>query len=210
MLQKDANLSFTIFLGRISHRGRTSEVDAPQEATIQQVLETIGKPAPLICYHEATASEGLCRLCVVEIEGWRVLAPALRVSAGMVIFTNSKRVKRARRTILEMLNASVDLSEAPALQAQMDKCGADRERFPAAKTRAQAIQDDNPFYIRDYQKCLLCWRCVQACGNDIQFTYALTVGGRGFAGRGISATTFNRMGSLSLARRHDDTSVQTG
>ncbi|MBT4640525.1 MAG: 2Fe-2S iron-sulfur cluster binding domain-containing protein, partial [Deltaproteobacteria bacterium] len=142
------------------------EVEAPQDATIQQVLDSLGKPAPIICLHEATTSEGLCRLCVVEVVGWRVLAPACvtKVNPGMVIYTHSERVKRSRRTILEMLNASVDLSEAPALQAQMDQLGADRERFPQAKTRTQAVKDDNPFYIRDTEKCLLCWRCVQACG----------------------------------------------
>jgi predicted molibdopterin-dependent oxidoreductase YjgC len=43
--------------------------------------------------------------------------------------------------------------------------------------------DDNPFYIRDYSKCVLCWRCVQACGDDLQFTYALSLGGRGHATR---------------------------
>lgn len=158
------------------------EIEAPQDATIQQVLDSIGKPAPLICFHEATTSKGICRQCVVEVEGWRVLAPACvtRVDAGMVIFTESERVKRSRRTILEMLDASVDLSEAPELQLQMDSLGADRERFPLSKTRAQEVRDDNPFFVRDYEKCLLCWRCVQACGDDIQFTYSLSVGGRGF------------------------------
>ena len=157
-------------------------VEASKDATVQQVLESINKAAPIICAHEATTSEGICRQCVVEVEGWRVLAPACvtKVNAGMVIFTNSERVNRSRRTILEMLNASVDLSEAPELQEQMDEFGADRERFPQAKTRQQDVKDDNPFFVRDYEKCLLCWRCVQACGDDIQYTYSISVGGRGF------------------------------
>ena len=157
-------------------------MDAPKDATIQQVLESINKPAPIICYHEATTPEGICRQCVVEVEGWRVLAPACvtKVNEGMVIFTNSDRVNRSRRTILEMLNASVDLSESPELQDQMDEFGADRERFPEAKTREQEVKDDNPFFVRDYEKCLMCWRCVQACGDDIQYTYSISVGGRGF------------------------------
>jgi predicted molibdopterin-dependent oxidoreductase YjgC len=97
----------------------------------------------------------------------------------MVIFTDSEKVNRSRRTILEMLNASVDLSESPELQSQMDEFGADRERFPQAKTRQQDVKDDNPFFVRDYEKCLMCWRCVQACGDDIQYTYSISVGGRG-------------------------------
>ena len=97
-----------------------------------------------------------------------------------MVHTHSERVVRARRTILEMLNASVDLSEAPGVQAQMEIYNADPARFPNAITRSQEVLDDNPFYVRDYQKCLMCWRCVQACGDDMQYTYALSVGGRGF------------------------------
>ncbi len=157
-------------------------VSVPRDASILQVMEALENPAPVICYHEATTPEGLCRQCVVEVEGWRVLAPSCvtQVSAGMVIHTESERVIRARRTILEMLNASVDLSESPEILSQMEAYQADPERFPRAKTRAQAVKDDNPFYVRDYEKCLLCWRCVQACGDDMQYTYALSVGGRGF------------------------------
>ncbi|MBT6150667.1 MAG: 4Fe-4S binding protein, partial [Chloroflexi bacterium] len=56
----------------------------------------------------------------------------------------------------------------------------DRNRFPGAVRRNYEVLDDNPFYVRDYDKCILCWRCVQACGDDLQFTYALSVGGRGY------------------------------
>ena len=157
-------------------------LSAPKDATILQVMETIEKPAPVICYHSATTPEGICRQCVVEIEGWRTLAPSCvtQVAEGMVIYTESERVIRARRTILEMLSASVDLSEATEIISQIEAYEADPERFPSAKNRAQAVINDNPFYIRDYQKCLLCWRCVQACGDDMQYSYALSVGGRGF------------------------------
>jgi len=160
-------------------------VSAPGDATILQVMESLGNPAPVICYHEATTSEGICRQCVVEVEGWRTLAPSCvtRVSEGMVVHTESERVLRARRTILEMLAASVDLSQSSELLSQMEAYEADPERFPGAITRSQTVKDDNPFYVRDYEKCLLCWRCVQACGDDMQFTYALSLGGRGFESR---------------------------
>lgn len=55
----------------------------------------------------------------------------------------------------------------------------DPKRFPQAKRRGTEVLDDNPFYVRDYEKCILCWRCIQACGDDLQFTYALSLGGRG-------------------------------
>jgi NADH dehydrogenase/NADH:ubiquinone oxidoreductase subunit G len=157
-------------------------VEVEGGATLMQAAQKADVDTPVICYHEATTANGLCRQCVVEVEGWRVLAPACVTAAGegMVVHTASERVRRARRTILEMLNASIDLSQAPAIQQQMDDYGADRARFPEAERRAPPMLDDNPFYVRDYDKCLMCWRCVQACGDDLQFTYALSTGGRGY------------------------------
>ncbi|MEN8242459.1 MAG: 2Fe-2S iron-sulfur cluster-binding protein [Chloroflexota bacterium] len=157
------------------------EAKFEEEITILEALQRVGKNAPVICFHEATKPEGICRQCVVEVEGWRVLAPSCvtNISDGMVIHTESERVVRSRRTILEMLNASVDLSEAPDLQEQIMEYQADPARFPEAKSRQQPIKDDNPFFIRDYAKCIICWRCTQACGDDAQFTYAIAVGGRG-------------------------------
>ena len=157
-------------------------VSIPKGATILQAMEAAGKSAPVICFHQATTPEGICRQCVVEIEGWRTLAPSCvtKVSQGMVVHTQSPRVIRARRTILEMLNASVDLSQSPEILAQIEEYNANPKRFPDAITRAQEVKDDNPFYVRDYAKCILCWRCAQACGDDMQFTYALSIGGRGY------------------------------
>ena len=157
-------------------------VSTPKSATILEAIESTGKTVPVICFHPATTPEGLCRQCVVEVEGWRTLAPSCvtKVSDGMVVHTKSERVIQARRTILEMLNTVVDLSRAPDILIQMKEYKADPNRFPNSDDRGQEILDDNPFYIRDYQKCVMCWRCVQACGNDMQFTYALSVGGRGF------------------------------
>ena len=162
-----------------------TQVSASPGENLDEAISRAGVTTPLICAHPATTSEGLCRICVVEIEGWRTLAPACvtKVADGMVIHTDSDRVTRARRTILEMLNASADLSAAPAIQDLLDEYHANRDRFPNVKQRKHELLDDNPFYLRDYEKCILCWRCVQACGNDLQFTYALSVGGRGYNSR---------------------------
>lgn len=149
--------------------------------TILEAARSIGIAIPFICLHDATTAEGICRQCVVEIEGWNRLAAACitPVADGLEVKTSSDRVKRARRTILEMLSASVDISQSPELQGQMKVYGADPDRFPGAKRREKEILDDNPFYIRDYSQCILCWRCVQACADDMQYTYALGLGGRG-------------------------------
>ena len=165
------------------------ECQVPEGSTLLEAARTLDINIPVICLHEATTSEGLCRQCVVEVEGWGRLAPSCITPAaeGMVVLTESERVIRTRRTILEMLNASVDLSNSPELQAQMDRYEVDPERFPGAKKREHEILDDNPFYIRDYSQCILCWRCVQACADDMQYSYALGIGGRGHDSR---ITTF--------------------
>lgn len=157
-------------------------VSVPTGSTLLEATRINGSEVPVICLNELTTAEGICRQCVVEVEGRRVLQPACVTEAqtGMVVHTSSERVIRARRTILEMLSASVDLQDAPELQRQMSTYKSNPERFVEAKRRAQPLIDDNPFYVREYQKCIQCWRCVQACADDLQFTYALAIGGRGF------------------------------
>ena len=122
-------------------------------------------------------------MCVVEVEGWRVLQPAcvVQAGAGMRVQTRSEKVLRARKTILELLASTMDLSDSPEILTMMDEYGASEERFPDAKRRVSEIKDDNPMYIRDYSKCLLCWRCVQVCADDAQYTYAINFEKRGFS-----------------------------
>ncbi|HMK09057.1 MAG TPA: 2Fe-2S iron-sulfur cluster-binding protein [Anaerolineales bacterium] len=154
----------------------------PPGSTILQAAGAVAIDIPVLCYFEHTTSNGLCRLCVVETEGARGLQAAC-VSVpreGAVIHTRSENVLRARRTILEMLAATVDLSEAPEVQRRMEEVGARPERFAGGARREPPMLDDNPMYIRDYAKCVLCWRCVQVCAEDAQYTYALNFTGRGF------------------------------
>ena len=160
-------------------------VPVTEGMTILEAAEQVGIHIPRLCYHQSLTPAAICRLCVVEWEGARTLVPACvaRVQDGAVIHTESERVRRARRTILELLASTVDLSEAPDLLAYAAELNADLDRFADGARREFPVYDDNPFYIRDYNKCVLCQRCVQACGNDMQFTYALTVSGRGFYSR---------------------------
>jgi predicted molibdopterin-dependent oxidoreductase YjgC len=79
-----------------------------------------------------------------------------------------------------MLYATLDLSEAPEIEAMAVAYQADRQRFPDAERRQPPLIDDNPLYIRDYAKCVLCWRCVQVCAEDAQYTYAINFKGRGY------------------------------
>ncbi len=160
-------------------------VTVPAGTTILKAAQQAGTSIPTICYHDHCTANALCRLCVVEVEGARVLSPACaaQVSEGMKVHTRNERVERSRRTILEMLDSAVDLSEAPEIQQFIGDYHAEALRFPEAERRAHPVLDDNPMYIRDYAKCVLCWRCVQVCADDAQFTYAINFEGRGFETR---------------------------
>ncbi|MBN2658847.1 MAG: (2Fe-2S)-binding protein [Spirochaetales bacterium] len=160
-------------------------VKCPEGSTILEAARLKGIEIPTICFHESLTPPGLCRQCVVEVEGARVLLPSCItiVREGMVVTTDSPRVLRARKTILEMLSATADLSEAPELEQQIKAFGADPQRFrPEEEIKTGPIVD-NPFYVRDYGKCILCGKCVQVCSEEVQLSYALTVAGRGFDSR---------------------------
>jgi NADH dehydrogenase/NADH:ubiquinone oxidoreductase subunit G len=157
-------------------------VTVPAGTTILAAARAAGVDIPVLCFFEHTTANGLCRLCVVETEGARGLqASCVTVPRdGSVIHTRSENVDRARRTILEMLAATVDLSEAPDVRRLLADLGADPQRFAGGERRQPALIDDNPMYVRDYAKCVLCWRCVQVCAEDAQYTYAINFTGRGF------------------------------
>jgi NADP-reducing hydrogenase subunit HndD len=158
------------------------ELTVEDGKTLLDAAREDGMDIPTICFHEATTANGLCRMCVVEVEGMRVLQPACIVQAAnnMKVQTRSEKVVRSRKTILEMLASTMDLSDAPEILTMMDEYGANAERFPDAERRESEVIDDNPMYIRDYSKCLLCWRCVQVCAEDAQYTYAINFEGRGY------------------------------
>ncbi len=158
------------------------EVSVEEGKTLLEAARENGIDIPTICFHDATTSNALCRICVVEVEGQRVLQPAciVQAGAGMKVQTLSEKVIRSRRTILEMLASTMDLSEAADIQAMIQEYGADMNRFPDAERREMEVKDDNPMYVRDYSKCLLCWRCVQVCADDAQYTYAINFSGRGY------------------------------
>jgi NADH dehydrogenase/NADH:ubiquinone oxidoreductase subunit G len=157
-------------------------VTAQAGATLLEAARLAGVEIPVLCYFAHTTANGLCRMCVVDVEGGRGLQAACVTPArqGAVVRTASAEVVRVRRTLLEMLASSVDLSEAPELLRLMTEVGARPERFAWGERRQPELIDDNPMYIRDYAKCVLCWRCVQVCAEDAQYTFAIDFAGRGF------------------------------
>jgi predicted molibdopterin-dependent oxidoreductase YjgC len=161
-------------------------VGVADSSTILEACRQIGIDTPTLCFLESLTPVNACRVCVVELEGSRALVPACarRVEAGMVIHTDSERVRHSRKMVLEFLASSVDLSTAPDAQRYCKQYGADPERYgTAAATVEQPVKIDNQLYVRDYSKCILCYKCVEACGVDAQNTFAIATAGRGFEAR---------------------------
>ena len=161
-------------------------MSVPDGTTILSACATLGIDVPTLCFLETLKPVNVCRLCVVEVEGARVLAPSCSraVEPGMVVHTRSPRVMHSRKLVLELLASSVDLSTAPGMAPLLAEYGCRPERFGAdAATVAQPPTIDNELYVRDYGKCVLCYKCVEACGPDHQNTFAIAVAGRGFGAR---------------------------
>jgi predicted molibdopterin-dependent oxidoreductase YjgC len=163
------------------------DVTVAEGATILAACRGAGIPTPTLCFLETLAPVNTCRVCVVELEGARALVPACSrpAEAGMVVSTDSERVRHSRKMVLEFLASSVDMSLADAeIHAWMETYGADPARHgPAAETVAQPPKVQDDLYVRDYEKCILCYKCVQACGVEAQNTFAIAVAGRGFDAR---------------------------
>ena len=161
-------------------------VTVPQGSTLLDACRQRQVDTPTLCFLETLSPVNVCRVCVVELEGSRTLVPACsrKAEQGMAIQTDSERVRMSRRMVLEFLASSTDVSTAPELREYMRRYGADPSRYgdedrPAA-TQDQHVKVDNELYVRDYSKCILCYKCVEACGVDAQNTFAIAVAGRGF------------------------------
>jgi predicted molibdopterin-dependent oxidoreductase YjgC len=160
-------------------------VEAPEGWTLLDACTAAGIETPTLCFGETLEPANVCRVCVVEVEGSRALVPACsrRVVDGMVVHTDSERVRTSRRLVLELLASSADLSRAPDALAYIERYGADPARF--GTPAPEPVRIDNDLYVRDYARCILCYKCVDACGEQWQNTFAIAVAGRG-AGAHIS------------------------
>ena len=183
-------------------------VEVPEGSTVLAACTKLGVDTPTLCYGETLTPANACRICVVEMEGARTLVPACsrKVEPDMVIRTDSPRVRRSRKMVIEFLASSVDLSITPDAQDYLRRYNGHPERYgppaapdpdrdhkrtghherPDGQTAATVhapTKVDNDLYVRDYSKCILCYKCVDACGEQYQNTFAITVAGRGFDAR---------------------------
>ena len=164
-------------------------VTVPAGTTILEACAAQGIDTPTLCTVESLKPVNACRVCVVEVTGSRALVPACSrpVEPDMEIATDSDRVRHSRKLVLELLGSSVDMSLAGPISPDgsiadwVERYAAEPERFgPDRETVEQPVKVDNELYVRDYAKCILCYKCVDACGDQAQNTFAIAVAGRGF------------------------------
>jgi len=163
------------------------KVSALAGRTILEAAQGAGVAIPTLCHHPALAPIGACRMCLVEVKGQRTLQPACTfpISEGMEVQTHSPQVMTARRFVLELLLSdhpldcmTCDSAGACELQDLMYEYGVRETRFPGEQ-HAYPVDDPNPFIQRDYNKCILCRRCVRAC-QEINGVEAIGMVWRGF------------------------------
>ena len=180
-------------------------VSVPEGSTILTACNAAGKDTPTLCYGDTLTPKNACRVCMVELKGSRVLVPSCsrKVQPDMVVMTDTERVRHSRRLVLELLGSSVDLSTTPRITEWMVRYDADPDRYgerageslrrdvhepgehhagdgSIAATMNQPDKVDNDLYVREYSKCILCYKCVDACGSQWQNTFAIQIAGRGF------------------------------
>ena len=162
-------------------------VEVPEGATLLTAAQQAGIKIPTLCHVEGLQTIGACRVCVVEVEGARNLCAscAMPAAAGMKVFTNTSRVRNARRTVVELLLSehngdcqTCDRSEDCELQALAAELGIREIAYSGERTRRR-LDSSTPALLRDAGKCIKCRRCVSVCA-EVQHVGALFPQNRGF------------------------------
>ena len=162
-------------------------IEVPEGTSLLEAAKQIGVNIPTLCHLEGKPAQGACRVCLVEVVGAKNLAASCATPAaeGMKILTNSKRVREARQTVVELLLSEHDgecqLCDRAAdceLQELVNEMGIKEVRFKGAKAKVH-MDNSTPALIRDNSKCIKCRRCVTVC-NEMQAVGALFPQGRGF------------------------------
>ena len=182
-----------------------NKVQVPEGTTVLEAAKEIGVRIPTLCtMPEINHAPGACRVCVVEVERSRTLVASCvyPVAEGMKVKTNSERVRRARRGVIEFL-----LSDHPQdcnicqkhehceLQAVAELVGVREIRVPRTDFTTHRIDDSSPALIRDASKCINCLRCVTVCA-EVQGVSLLTPEGRGFDSKVVPAMSANLADSV--------------
>jgi bidirectional [NiFe] hydrogenase diaphorase subunit len=172
-------------------------VEAPAGQTILEAARANKKYIPTLCYLEGLSAVGACRLCIVEVSGVGRLLPACTtpVQDGMSVTTNSERLTRYRRMVVEFLFSernhycAVCVSNGHCeLQAMAQKLGVTSVEYPYSYPRLP-IDMSHERFVLDHNRCILCTRCVRVC-DEVEGAHVLDVASRGI--RSMISCDLNR------------------
>lgn len=163
---------------------------APGE-TIYEISQRHQKAVPTLCYDARLEAFGACRLCVVEIDGYRnpVASCTTKAMPGMVVKTQTSGLEKHRKTLMELVvsenpkTADIDPMRGLASQEMAllaNRYGVDGSRFEGKQSGHSRDDDPNPMIKRDYDHCISCYRCVRVCAEQ-ESDYAISIKNRGFA-----------------------------
>lgn len=164
------------------------KIEVPEGTTILQAASLLNVHIPTLCYHEDQAVKAVCRICVVEVEGQRLLPAACStpVSEGMVVKTASPKVIAARKNIMELILARHPqdcLNCSKNGSCELQKIARDlnmtRPNRYEQDIRSARFDDSSPSIVRDMRKCILCNRCVEVCSGK-QGVMVMAKENRGF------------------------------
>jgi formate dehydrogenase major subunit len=188
-------------------------VTVPEGTSVMRASNEAGIEVPKLCASDNLDAFGSCRLCVVEIEGRRGTPASCTtpVAEGMVVHTQSSKIKKIRKGVMELYisdhpldcltcaaNGDCELQDMAGAVGLRDVRYEAKETHFAVRTNGEANpnyipkDDSNPYFTYDPAKCIVCSRCVRAC-EEVQGTFALTIEGRGFVSRikaGLKSDTF--------------------
>ena len=162
-------------------------VEVPKESTILEAAHQAGVRIPTLCYLKDINAIGACRICLVEVKGARAFAAACvyPVSEGMEVYTNTPKLRKARKGTLELILSnhrmdclSCSRSTSCELQALCQEYGVDQYKYRNSSLEPD-IDDSAIHLIRDNSKCILCRRCVAACRKN-QYVGVIGANDRGY------------------------------
>ncbi|MCA8942417.1 MAG: (2Fe-2S)-binding protein [Planctomycetes bacterium] len=173
-----------------------TEVPFCDGETLYEISRRHRKEVPTLCYDDRLDAFGACRLCVVEVDGFRnpVASCTTKATPGMVVRSTSETLERHRKTLMELVvsentggsarNGNIDVDPLRGLKSQelsnlATRYEVDGTRFAGATSGKSRQDDGNPFILRDYDKCISCYRCVRVCAER-EGDYAISVMNRGF------------------------------
>ena len=164
------------------------EIFGHEGMTILEAAEEIGIHIPTLCHRKELSSTGVCRICVVEVEGSNrpVGACYTPIMDGMVVHTQSRSLVSSRRATLELMLASHSrpcVLDSKIKQCELNKIAAELEltppRFRVRWPRSYPVEEVSPYVRRDPSKCIMCYRCVKAC-EEVAKKNIYSIGYRGF------------------------------